>query len=93
MAEQLIRFVRGLQYNGSNGAEVLAQSTAQEIAEYDVHIVSEIGGVLTMGYDDGAGFNSVTYEAGEWVYWPYSWPAKLPEAELIGAYIKRSDLP
>lgn len=92
MAEQLIPYKSGVQYDGSNGAAIVAQIPAQQVSDYNVHIISESGGTLVLGYED-AGPNSFTYATGDWVVWDHSFPYSLPDDELSSTYIKRSDLP
>lgn len=96
MAEQLISFIKGVQYTGSNGAAILAEVTAelspQSLIDYNIHIVSESGGVLVLGYES-AGPATSTAEVGDWVIWATSTPSTMPDALLNTVYIKRSDLP
>lgn len=91
MAEKLIPFESGVQYNGSNGAAILAEIPAQIISDANVYIISEANGVMVLGYDD-AGPNSATYQTGDWVTWGYSFPKKATDAYVNSAYVKRSDL-
>jgi hypothetical protein len=88
MAEQLIPFVNGIQYTGSNGNVIFA---ALPSSITDLSLISESDGILVLGYENG-GPNSLTYEIGDWVTWSNSL-GKETEASRIDHYIKRSDLP
>lgn len=92
MAEQLIPYVSGMQYNGSNGGAILAAIPAQQKIDYSITIVAEAGGVVVISYED-AGPSERTLVAGDWLIWTYSTPQKLTDEQLNAAYIKRSDLP
>jgi hypothetical protein len=92
MAEQLIPFVNGVQYTGSNGTAILAEIPAQQVSDYNVYIVSESGGTLVLGYED-AGPNFQTAETGDWVTWTRAFPIVYTDASMNSMYVKRSDLP
>ena len=92
MAEQLIQFVSGVQYTGSNGAAILAAIPAQQRADYNISLLSEGGGTLVVGFED-AGPTSTTLQVGDWLVWMYSTPLRFTDEQLNGVYIKRSDLP
>ncbi len=92
MAEQLISFNSGVQYTGSNGAAILAEMRPQALIDYGIHIVSESGGTLVLGYED-AGPATSTFTAGDWVVWSGGTPGAMTDAQLNAVYIKRSDLP
>jgi len=95
MAEQLIPFVNGIQYTGSNGAAIVAEMPSQLVTDYNIYIISESSGTLLLGFDD-AGPNSHSFDTGDWVKWgglgggPIGW---YTDEQMNAVYIKRSDLP
>jgi hypothetical protein len=91
MAEQLITYISAVKYTGSNGAAVVAEIPAQTVADYSIHLVSDSGGVLVLGYDS-AGPTTITAETGDWILWSNSPPWILKDDQLGGTYVKRSDL-
>jgi hypothetical protein len=93
MAEQLIPFVNGVQYTGSNGTAILAEIPAQAVSDYGISIASESGGTLVMEYYPDGGLSSLIVETGDWVTWTSAYPGKLTDDQMNAAYVKRSDLP
>lgn len=91
MAEQLIAYISGVQYTGSNGAALVAEIPPQVVTDYSIHLVSEAAGVLVLGYES-AGLGTITASVGDWVIWSNSPPSILPDALLGLNYVKRSDL-
>lgn len=91
MAEQLVTYISGVQYTGSNGAAIVADIPPQVLSDYSIHLVSESAGVLVLGYDS-AGPSTITAKIGDWIIWSNSPPSILPDSLLGLMYIKRSDL-
>lgn len=92
MVEQLIPYSNGMQYDGSNGAAILAAIPAQQRTDYNIAILSEGGGMLLIGWED-AGPTSTSMQVGDWLVWTYGTPQRLTNEQVVDNYIKRSDLP
>ena len=91
MAEQLMSFVSGVQYTGSNGAALVSEIPAQVRADYSIKLVSEAGGVLTLSYEC-PGLTTIMAGTGDWVVWFNSPPSVITDTQLNLTYVKRSDL-
>ena len=92
MAEQLIPFIKGMPYDGTNSAAILADIPAQDVADYGVTIVSEGDGTVVFGWES-AGLQTVSVSTGGWLIWQSGGMSSFTDEERNGAYIRRSDLP
>jgi hypothetical protein len=90
--DQVFRADPAVEYDGSNGADILAWMAPADVTTYDIALDSDTGGVAVFSCDDGAGPRTETYNTGDYVY-VSGGVAKIPASEIAnGHYVLVSTL-